>query len=100
MHKHVDMDVINGFIEDRLNAMLSRPAMWGTMFAVEMQVLLLLEMTVLHRLSIEEFRKSYCDFINEKAPDPRPVPLAFRVDDDINRLASILTEFRSILSAG
>ncbi len=88
------------FAEERLDAMLARPGMWGSAEAVEMQVLLLLELEAVASTSREVndtlcwMKVLYRQFIHARVPSATPAPLAQQIGNDLERLARLLGEFR------
>lgn len=77
------------FVMRRISAILAQPDGWGPPFAVEMQLLTLVEM--LHSLDgaaeerIQNVTRRFAGFINKRFPGP-PLPLAHRLelDDEAN----------------
>lgn len=89
--------------DQRIHQLLSAPGMWGSLEAVEMQALLLLEMRALaHRpeQELEEPRRvieAYFEFLREKYP-LKSEPLSALVHDE-GTFTSLLGEFVARLEA-
>lgn len=86
------------FVHRRINAMLRRPAGWGPPHAVELQILLLVEMWHVvqgaPKERVDGVMERYDRFLAGVLRPGAPLPLAFRLDD-----ASTDLRFSEILSA-
>jgi hypothetical protein len=96
------------WIDQRANEILAAPAMWGSAEAVEMQILLLLELRwfmtqeePLRRDARHVFGR-YIRFLAGRFPGVKAKPLYQHVAGDYDRLVDELVVFRSLLdgSAG
>ncbi len=91
---------LSAFAEERLDKILERPSMWGRAEAVEMQVLLLLEILVFAeaRPSVANPRawlnEQYAAFRRRHVPRDPPTLLAGHFADDLADLTSLLGKFR------
>jgi len=95
-------DTLIGWVDERLDALISAPPMWGSNEAVEMQALMLFELRAL-ALRPEEMVKTpgtvfdtYTTFLRERFPDLDPAPLCELASAPFEKT---LAEFRSLLAA-
>ena len=90
------------FLEERLEALLTVPDAWGTPEAVELQVLLLLEIRLVAggaaRGEVEGLQQRYETYLSREVPGP-PATLAFRLALDSlasPRFVEVLRTFASL----
>ncbi len=98
-------ETIATWANQRIDEMLSAPRMWGSLEAVEMQVLQLLEMRALALRTTQELENprrvldTYMAFLRERYPKRPPDPL-FRLVGDLSEseFGDALQEFRATLA--
>jgi hypothetical protein len=87
-------------LDERLDAMLARPGMWGGAEAVELQVLLLLELRIVamrpafRNRAMELLKGQYSSFLQRRFPDAGPRMLSALAADP-HELASLLEQLRT-----
>lgn len=88
------------FIKERLDSILARPEMWGSNEAMELQVLLLLDILAFHRVRLCPARfviDRYTKFIqSHNLLSTKPLSQHFKDAKDITKL---LGEFRDQIEA-
>jgi hypothetical protein len=100
-------DTIVRYIDQQLGSIVTRPAMWGTDVAVELQAVMLLELRAVVLRSPGDdaapraVRDAFNSFVRKRLPDAPPVPLA-DILNQRNRgadLATFLADFIATLKA-
>lgn len=83
-----------------MNHLLSRPGMWGSDIAVELQFLQLVEIhsTILHSQTgseerFEQLRSAYLRFLRNRIPDAGPLLLSGLVAGNSEQMVTMLREF-------
>lgn len=90
------------FVNERLDAMLARPKMWGGAEAIELQVILLLEFLAKDALPDQDpnewIMRRYLPFIRKALSSNAPWLLSGHFSSDVDSLVKQLAAFRALVT--
>jgi len=96
---------LRGWLDRRMDEMLSAPRMWGSDESIELQILLLLELKsfVRHPSSLNNDPRrvidAYLGFLRDRFPSRPNMPLHQLLSAEPQQFSAVLSEFRALLDS-